>query len=41
MEKLIKSKLEGIEKIENIKILHCVESGSRAWVLPHLIAIMT
>lgn len=31
MEKLIKSKLEEIEEKENIKILHCVESGSRAW----------
>jgi predicted nucleotidyltransferase len=31
MEELIKSKLEKIEKRENIKILHCVESGSRAW----------
>lgn len=31
MEDLIKSKLEEIEKRENIKILHCVESGSRAW----------
>lgn len=31
MEKLIKLKLEEIEKRENIKILHCVESGSRAW----------
>lgn len=27
----IKSKLDEIEKRENIKILHCVESGSRAW----------
>ena len=31
MEELIKLKLEEIEKRENIKILHCVESGSRAW----------
>ncbi len=31
MEELIKSKLEEIEKRENIKILHSVESGSRAW----------
>ncbi len=31
MEKLIKSKLEEIEQRENIKILHSVESGSRAW----------
>ncbi len=27
----IKLKLTEIEKTENIKILHCVESGSRAW----------
>lgn len=27
----IKQKLDEIEKAENIKILHCVESGSRAW----------
>ncbi len=31
MEELIKSELEEIEKRENIKILHSVESGSRAW----------
>ena len=31
MEELIKSKLKEIEEKENIKILHCVESGSRAW----------
>lgn len=31
MEELIKSKLGEIEEKENIKILHCVESGSRAW----------
>lgn len=31
MEELIKSKLEEIEKKENIRILHSVESGSRAW----------
>ncbi len=31
MEELIKSKLIEIEKRENIRILHCVESGSRAW----------
>ena len=30
MEELIKSKLKEIEEKENIKILHCVESGSRA-----------
>ncbi len=27
----IKAKLKEIEERENIKILHCVESGSRAW----------
>lgn len=31
MEELIKLKLKEIEEKENIKILHCVESGSRAW----------
>ena len=30
----IKEKLIEIEKRENIKILHCVESGSRAWGFP-------
>lgn len=31
MKKLIKLKLREIEEKENIKILHSVESGSRAW----------
>ncbi|MBE6616781.1 MAG: nucleotidyltransferase domain-containing protein [Ruminococcaceae bacterium] len=31
MRELILEKLNEIEKRENIKILHCVESGSRAW----------
>lgn len=31
MRKLILEKLKEIEERENIKILHCVESGSRAW----------
>lgn len=31
MRELILEKLGEIEKKENIKILHCVESGSRAW----------
>jgi len=31
MEALIRSKLREIEERENIRILHCVESGSRAW----------
>ena len=31
MRKTILEKLDEIEKKENIKILHCVESGSRAW----------
>ena len=31
MRKLILEKLQEIEERENIKILHCVESGSRAW----------
>lgn len=28
---IIQNKLKEIEQAENIKILHCVESGSRAW----------
>lgn len=31
MQKIILEKLEEIEKRENVRILHCVESGSRAW----------
>ena len=31
MRKTILEKLDEIEKRENIRILHCVESGSRAW----------
>lgn len=31
MEHLIKLKLKTIEEKEHIKILHCIESGSRAW----------
>lgn len=31
MQKLILEKLNEIEKKENVKIIHCVESGSRAW----------
>lgn len=31
MKDLIQEKLKEIEKRENIRILHCVESGSRAW----------
>ena len=31
MEKLIELKLKEIEEKENVRILHCVESGSRAW----------
>ena len=31
MKKLIREKLNEIEQRENIKILHCIESGSRAW----------
>ena len=31
METIIKQKLSEIEQTENIKILHAVESGSRAW----------
>ena len=31
MKDLINEKLNEIELRENIKILHCIESGSRAW----------
>lgn len=31
MRETILKKLDEIEKRENIKILHCIESGSRAW----------
>ena len=31
MKELIREKLNEIEQRENIKILHCIESGSRAW----------
>jgi predicted nucleotidyltransferase len=31
MRKLILEKLKEIEERENVKILHCIESGSRAW----------
>ncbi len=31
MKKIISEKLDEIERRENVKILHCVESGSRAW----------
>lgn len=31
MRDIIQEKLYEIEKRENIKILHCIESGSRAW----------
>ena len=31
MKALIEKKLDEIEQKENVKILHCVESGSRAW----------
>ncbi|MGM9665499.1 MAG: nucleotidyltransferase domain-containing protein [Eubacteriales bacterium] len=31
MEKLIKEKLVEIEQKENVRILYCAESGSRAW----------
>lgn len=31
MENLIKQKLQEIETTEQVKILHCIESGSRAW----------
>ncbi len=34
MRETILEKLNEIEKKENVKILHCIESGSRAWGFP-------
>ncbi len=34
IREIIDEKLDEIEKKENVKILHCVESGSRAWGFP-------
>lgn len=34
IRQIIDEKLDEIEKRENIKILHCIESGSRAWGFP-------
>ena len=31
MKETIMEKLNEIERKENVRILHCVESGSRAW----------
>ena len=31
MKDIILAKLREIEKTENVKVLHCIESGSRAW----------
>ena len=31
MLEIIQGKLREIEQAENVRILHCVESGSRAW----------
>ena len=31
MKEIIQEKLNEIEARENIRILHCIESGSRAW----------
>ncbi|MBR4880800.1 MAG: nucleotidyltransferase domain-containing protein, partial [Clostridia bacterium] len=31
MRDIILEKLKEIEEKENIRILHCIESGSRAW----------
>ena len=31
VQQIIPAKLEEIEQRENVRILHCVESGSRAW----------
>ena len=34
IKEVIKEKLSEIEKCEGVKILHCVESGSRVWGFP-------
>lgn len=34
INEIIQAKLSEIEEKENVKILHCVESGSRAWGFP-------
>ncbi len=34
IKQIIDKKLNEIEERENIKILHCIESGSRAWGFP-------
>ena len=31
MKEIILNKLKEIEEKENVKIIHCIESGSRAW----------
>ena len=31
MEEIIQQKLNEIESQEGVRILHCIESGSRAW----------
>ena len=37
MRKVIIEKLQQIEKQENVRIIHAVESGSRAWWFESLI----
>ena len=39
-KEIIQQKLAEIEEKEDVKILHCVESGSRAWGFAYLTAIM-
>lgn len=34
IQQIILKKLDEIEKKENVRILHCIESGSRAWGFP-------
>ena len=34
LKEIIKIKLSEIEEKENVKILHAIESGSRAWGFP-------
>lgn len=41
IEELVRQKLAEIEEKEQVKILHAVESGSRAWGWPPRTAITT
>lgn len=40
IEKLVSQKLTEMEQKENVRILHAIESGSRAWDSHHRTVIM-